>query len=222
MKVLSLCTSAGLWDKAFQAAGCAVTAGCEIMSHKRDMYRAFVDPGTEFLAYDLKDVPNWLHHGPFDLIIGGIPCQSRSKTRAMRPDCKFPDLLPALLDVLRALPGVPYLLENVAPLDIPGAQHAALDAMHYAVPHQSRLRHFTFSPGLVVPPKVYEGTVDTLMAYPAVAARIYGPKRGAVLQGWPEFASLRFPCAQLQEALADGVPRGLADAWISANHWRTK
>ena len=54
------------------------------------------------------------------------------------------------------------------------------------------------------------------MAYSVVAGRIYGPKRGARLQGWPEFADLagRFPCVQMKEALADGVPRGLADAWI--------
>jgi hypothetical protein len=54
------------------------------------------------------------------------------------------------------------------------------------------------------------------MAYSVVAGRIYGPKRGAKLQGWPEFQELagRFSCVYMQEALADGVPRGLADAWI--------
>jgi hypothetical protein len=54
------------------------------------------------------------------------------------------------------------------------------------------------------------------MAYSVVAGRIYGPKRGSKLQGWPQFMELadRFSCVQMQEALADGVPRGLADAWI--------
>lgn len=53
------------------------------------------------------------------------------------------------------------------------------------------------------------------MAYSVVAGRIYGPKRGAVLQGWPEFSKIDEKCVLLQEALADGVPRGLADAWVN-------
>lgn len=220
MKVLSLCTSAGLWDKAFLEAGCTVIPGCEIMAHKRAIYRAFV--GGEHLCADINDLPAFAHLlQDVDLIIGGIPCQSRSKTKNLH-EPKFGDLLPALLAVLQALPNVPYLLENVAPLDIPGAAHARLNAANYGQPHQSRVRYFTFSPGLIVPAPKYAGTVDDLMAYSVVAGRIYGPKRGAKLQGWPEFADLRFPCAQLQEALADGVPRGLADAWIAANNWRMK
>lgn len=219
MKVLSLCTSAGLWDKAFVEAGAEVIPGCEITEHKRAIYHAWMPgPWRPHLVADIADLPRW-PIGPVDLIIGGIPCQTRSRTAAMRAP-KFPDLLPQLLKVLEQFPGVPYLLENVAPLDVPGAKHVKLDAMNFAKPHQSRARWFTYSPGLVVPTAPFPGTVDDLLAYPAVAARIYGPKRGAVLQGWPEFAALPFPCAQLQEALADGVPRGLADAWIDANDWR--
>lgn len=218
MRVLSLCTSAGLWDKAFQDFGHEVVPGCEIMPHKRAMYRAYVG-GPEHLCHDLADLPALVQGEHFDLIIGGIPCQTRSRTAAMRTP-KFPDLLPQLLKVLEALPGVPYLLENVAPLDIPGARKVCLDAMNFDSPHQSRRRWFTFSEGLVIPAGQYPGTVDELMAYPAVAARIYGPKRGAVLQGHRDFALLDFPCAQLQEALADGVPYGLAQGWIRANRWR--
>lgn len=216
MRVLSLCTSAGLWDKVFQDYAHEVVPGCELMEHKRAIYRAYMGEGPEHLCHDIADLPALLQGQHFDLIIGGIPCQTRSRTAAMRTP-KFPDLLPQLLKVLEALPGVPYLLENVAPLDIPGARKICLDAMNYAAPHQSRRRWFTYSPGLVVPGPRYTGTVDSLLAYPAVAARIYGPKRGAVLQGHPDFALLGFPCAQLQEALADGVPYGLAEAWLLAN-----
>lgn len=56
--------------------------------------------------------------------------------------------------------------------------------------------------------------MDDLMAYSVVAGRIYGPKRVEKLQGWPEFSGLPFSCIELQEALADGVSLGLADAWI--------
>ena len=51
------------------------------------------------------------------------------------------------------------------------------------------------------------------MAYPVVAGRVYGARRGAILQGWPEFSRLDEKSAVLQEALADGVPKGLATAW---------
>lgn len=129
---------------------------------------------------------------------------------------KFGDLLPALLDILGACSWDWCIAENVAPLDIPGFLHFRMNAMNYGKPHQSRERFFTVSSGLKPPPEKYGGTVDDLMAYPVVAGRIYGRKRGAVLQGWPDFAALPFPCAQLQEALADGVPRCLADAWIDA------
>jgi hypothetical protein len=91
-----------------------------------------------------------------------------------------------------------------------------MNAMHYAQPHQSRQRFFTHSANLTPPLPLYRGDVDDLMAYSVVAGRIYGPKRGSKLQGWPQFMELadRFSCVQMQEALADGVPRGLADAWI--------
>jgi hypothetical protein len=225
--VLSLCTSAGLWDKAHIQAGHKVIPACELMPHKRHLYQQFAQD-TPFVTDDLAKVRAWIDRTPelkVDLIIGGIPCQSRSKTRAMRPP-KFPDLLPVLLDLLAhpALQGVPYLFENVSPLEIPGAFTVKLDAMNFVPlgdPAQSRPRWFTHSMfGIKEPRQITPGTVDTLMAYPAVAARLYGPKRGAVLQGWPEFASMKAPCAQLQEALADGVPKCLADAWIDANDWR--
>ena len=214
MRILSLCTSAGLWDRAWIEAGHQVIPGCEIMPHKRAMYEAFC--GGVHLCHDLADLPALVRGQHFDGIIGGIPCQSRSKTRAMRPNTKFGDLLPLTLALLRACTWDWALLVNVRPLDIPGFAVSRMDAMHYAAPHQSRPRFFTHSPNLTTPPKLFPGTVDDLLAYPVVAARFYGPKRGSRLQGWPEFAALagRFPCVQLQEALADGVPRGLADAWI--------
>lgn len=213
MRVLSLCTSAGLWDKAWLEAGHEVVAGCELMPHKRAMYEAFC--GGSHLCHDLADLPALIRGQHFDGIIGGIPCQSRSKLRAIR-DPKFPDLLPLTLAVLEACTWDWCLLENVTALDIPEFQKTRLNAMHYATPHQSRVRWFTHSPNLQAPARKYHGNVDDLMAYSVVAGRIYGPKRGAKLQGWPKFADLAFPCVQLQEALADGVPRGLADAWIES------
>lgn len=213
MKVLSLCTSAGLWDRAFIEAGHEVVAGCELEPHKRAMYAAFC--GGEPLAHDIADLPDLIRGQHFDGIFGGIPCQSRSKLAAMRKP-KFGDLLPQLLDVMNACTWKWALFENVEALDIPGFRRAELNAMNYAQPHQSRSRWFTFSPNLSVPPQLFPGDVDDLMAYSVVAGRIYGPKRGSKLQGWPEFMELagRFKCVQMQEALADGVPRGLADAWL--------
>ena len=213
MKILSLCTSAGLWDKAWLEAGHQVIPGCEIMAHKRDMYRAFC--GGEHLTNDLADLPALIRSQHFDGIIGGIPCQSRSKLRAIR-DPKFPDLLPLTLAVLEACTWDWCLLENVTALDIPAFTKTPMNAMNFAAPHQSRSRWFTHSANLTPPPPIFRGNVDDLMAYSVVAGRIYGPKRGSKLQGWPEFMALagQFSCVQMQEALADGVPRGLADAWI--------
>jgi hypothetical protein len=54
------------------------------------------------------------------------------------------------------------------------------------------------------------------MAYPGVYGRLYGPKRGAVLQGYPAVAAMPFPCVTLQHGLADAVPYPLALAWAGA------
>ena len=215
MKILSLCTSAGLWDRAWIEAGHEIIPGCEIMPHKRAMYEAFC--GGVHLCHDLADLPAIIRGQHFNGIIGGIPCQSRSKMKSFR-NPKFGDLLPATLEVLASCTWEWALLENVTPLNVPGFLVSKMDAMHYATPHQGRPRFFTHSPNLQTPAKQFLGTVDDLMAYPVVMGRVYGPKRGAKLQGWPEFAGLvgRFPCVQVQEALADAVPRGLADAWIKS------
>ena len=216
MRILSLCTSAGLWDKAHVLAGHHVIPGCEIMQHKRDIYSAFIPGGESHLTNDLRELPQIIRGMKFDGIIGGIPCQSRSRMKSFR-DPKFGDLLEDTLRVLDACQWDWALLENVLPMDVPGFEHSKLDAMNYGRPHQGRPRWFTHSPNLRRPPEEFPGTVDDLMAYPVVMGRVYGPKRGAILQGWPEFAALPFPCAQLQEALADGVHRGVAEAWIKEN-----
>lgn len=52
--------------------------------------------------------------------------------------------------------------------------------------------------------------------YEVVAGRIYGPKRGAKLQGYPAAAELPFPCVTLQHGLADAVPYPLALAWANS------
>ena len=217
MKVLSICTSAGLLDKAFIEAGHEVIAGCEIMEHKRRMYKKWC--GGDFLCHDLNELPDKVRGQHFNLIIGGPSCQAHTILKAIRPP-KFPDLTPSVNNLLDAVTYDAFLFENVVPIAIEGALSVALNAMHFPVTwqgrefHQSRERWFTYSDNLNPPTRVVEGDVNSLMAYSIVAGRIYGPKRGAVLQGWPEFAELDEKCVLLQEALADGVPRGLADAWI--------
>lgn len=175
------------------------------------MYQAWC--GGEHLCHDLRDLPKIVRGERFDGVIGGIPCQSFTKLRAMRAP-KFADLTQAAVDVLDACQWDWFLFENVSKLAIPVAVHLRLNACNFGIPHQSRPRWFTHSANLAAPTPLYSGTPDDLKAYSVVAGRIYGPKRGAWLQGWPEFADLPFRCSELQEALADGVPRCLADAWI--------
>jgi site-specific DNA-cytosine methylase len=205
----------GLLDRAFMDAGFDVTPGCEINAQKRAMYAALC--GGEPLVEDLQHLPFVLGSADyrFDGIIGGPSCQSHSKLRAMRTP-KFPDLTPLVLNVLESVPHEWFCFENVVPIDIPGAAHTKCNAMHFYQPHQSRERWFTHSPNIVPPAPVYRGSVDDLMAYPVVAGRIYGPKRGARLQGYPAAAKLQFPCVQLQHGLADAVPYPLALAWAQA------
>jgi hypothetical protein len=224
-RVLSICTGMGLLDRAFIDAGFDVTPGCEIDHQKRAMYLSL--NGGHVLYHDLKDltlsaklgVGDWCkdyrvrgHEYDFDGIIGGPSCQSHSKLRAMR-DPKFPDLTPLVLDLLETVEHDWFLFENVVPINIPGAVHTRCNAMHYYQPHQSRARWFTHSPNITPPKPKYSGSVDDLMAYSVVAGRIYGPKRGAKLQGYPAAAALPFPCVQLQHGLADAVPYPLALAW---------
>lgn len=215
MRILSVCTSAGLWDRAFIEAGHEVVAGCEIMPHKRAMYEAFC--GGRHLVHDIADLADAVRGQRFDGVIGGIPCQSRTKLKAIRTP-KFGDLLEPFLEVLGACTWNWVVAENVTALDIPDFNKVRMNAMNYGRPHQSRERWFTHTRNLAVPAAIYPGNVDDLMAYSVVAGRIYGPKRGSRLQGWPEFMDLagQFSCVQMQEALADGVPRGLADAWIKS------
>jgi hypothetical protein len=195
LRILSLCTSAGLWDRAWIEAGHEVIAGCEIEAHKRSMYEAFC--GGSHLCHDIRDLPDLVRGEKFDGVIGGIPCQSFSKLRSIR-DPKFPDLTAEAIAVLEAIECDWFLFENVAKLAIPGASHTMLNAMHYGRPHQSRVRWFTHSNNISPGEKLFHGSVDDLVAYPVVAGRIYGPKRGAAIQGWPEFAKLtQFPCVQL-------------------------
>jgi len=216
MIILSLCTSAGLLDKPFIDAGHTVVPGCEIMEHKRKMYRAFCQD-EKHICDDIRELPFYIRKMKrFDGIIGGIPCQSRSKLRAIRKP-KFPDLLPYVQQILSNCEWDWALFENVTALEIPGFKKTRFNAANFGKPHQSRTRWYTYSPNLKTPDVIYPGSIDDLMAYPVVAGRIYGPKRGAILQGFPGFSSLDFPCVQLQEALADGVPRGLTEAWIEEN-----
>lgn len=129
---------------------------------------------------------------------------------------KFPDLTPAVQTVLEVVRPRWFLFENVCPLALPDSRTALLDAMHYAHPHQSRPRWFTHSPNLAPPTPLYRGTVDDLLAYSIVAGRIYGPRRGAILQGYPGAADLPAPCAVLQKGLANAVHYAVGCAWAQA------
>lgn len=201
-------------DRAFIDAGFDVVPGCEIDAEKRAMYAALC--GGQPIYHTLERLVDVDDGGGLDFspdgIIGGPSCQSHSKLRAMR-DPKFPDLTPLVNQLLEIYQPRWFLFENVVPIDIPGAVHTRCNAMHYYQPHQSRVRWFTHSPNIVPPLPRYAGTVDDLMAYSIVAGRIYGPKRGARLQGYPQAADLPFPCRQLQHGLADAVPYPLAMAW---------
>lgn len=208
--VLSLCTGAGFLDRAFIDTGFNVIAGCEIDPRMRAMYAALC--GGEPLCYDLRGLPAIVAGQHFTGVIGGPPCQAHSKLRAMR-GARFSDMGPAVDRLLASITCDWFLFENVIRIPIFGAQHTRLDAMHFHRPHQSRPRWFTHSRNLPPPAPIYSGTVDDLMAYPVVAGRLYGPKRGAVLQGLPEFASLPFPCVDLQAGLANAVCYPLALAW---------
>jgi site-specific DNA-cytosine methylase len=206
----------GLLDRAFMDAGFEVVPGCEIDRDKRAMYAALC--GKNPLVDDLFDLPAVVSGKRFDGIIGGPSCQSHSKLRAIR-DPKFPDLTPLVEKLLRGVEHDWFVFENVVPIDLAPAweaTHTRCNAMHYYQPHQSRVRWFTHSPNITPPKPVYSGSVDDLMAYSVVAGRIYGPKRGAKLQGYPKAAELPFPCVQLQHGLADAVPYPLALAWAKA------
>lgn len=209
MHILSICTGMGLLDRAFLDAGHTVVPGCEIDPEMRQMYALLC--GGEPLTYDLADLPAVVRGQSFDGIIGGPPCQSKTKLRAMRKP-KFPDLTPQVNQLLAAVRHDWFVFENVAPLDISGARSALLNAMHFYQPHQSRARWFTYK-GLTAPQPFFRGNVDELRAYSVVAGRIYGPKRGAWLQGYEKASELPVPCVVLQKGLANAVPYPLAMRW---------
>lgn len=200
----------GMMDRAYMDAGFDVVPGCEIDPEMREMYRLLC--GGRPLVNDIADLPRRIRGMRFDGIIGGPPCQARSSLRAMRSP-KFPDLTPHVARVLAACRWHFYKFENVVPLDLLLAKTALLNAMHFYRPHQSRPRWFTFSGNLTPPRGRYHGDVDSLMAYSTVAGRIYGPIRGARLQGYRAAADLDVPCAQLQKGLANAVPYPMALAW---------
>lgn len=212
MKILAICTGMGLLDKAFIDAGYEVIPGCEIDPEMRAMYEHLC--GGKHLTKDLADLPDILRGERFDGVIGGPSCQAHTKLRAIRSP-KFPDLTPLVNKLLDAVVWDWYLFENVTAIDIPGAETKRLNAMHYHKPHQSRSRWFTYK-GVQPPDPVYTGSVDDLMAYSVVAGRIYGPKRGAVLQGYEPISKMPFPCVTLQKGLANAVPYPLALAWADS------
>jgi site-specific DNA-cytosine methylase len=202
----------GLLDKAFIDAGFTVIPGCEIEPRMRRMYELFIDPEPH-LTHDLKDLPEIVQGQHFEGIIGGPPCQSHSRTKNLHTP-KFPDATPLVDKLLQVVTFDWFLFENVTPVKvrIPGAKVCRMNAMHYGRPHQCRDRVFTFK-NLAPPPRRFLGSADKLMAYPAVIGKLYGPKRGAVLQGYPDLANLPVSCLDLQLGLANAVPYQLGSAW---------
>ena len=218
-RVLSLCTSAGLWDRVLIENGFSVAPGCEIEDHKRRLYNRWCGPAP-YISLDIRDLPEKVEGFHFDGVVGGIPCQAHSKLKS-RHKPKFGDLTSAVCDVLNACEWKWFCFENVVPLEITGAHHVKLDAKHFGKPHQSRPRWFTISENLVpfIPPALYGGTTYELKAYPSVVGRIYSVPMSAWLQGYPHFSELMkedFSADQVKEALADGVPACLANSWIPA------
>lgn len=211
IRILSICTGMGMMDRAYLDAGFDVVPGCEIDPEMRDMYRLLCGRRKP-LVHDIRDLPRKVRGMRFDGVIGGPPCQAHSVLRAMRAP-KFADLTPYVHAVLDAVRWSFYKFENVVPLDILLARTALLNAMHFYTPHQSRPRWFTFSGNITPPSPRYNGDVDDLCAYSTVAGRIYGPKRGARLQGYTKAAGLDVPCRVLQKGLANAVPYPLALAW---------
>lgn len=209
MNVLSICTGMGLMDRAFLDAGHCVAPGCETDPEMREMYESLC--GCRHATHDLEDLPDIVRGQHIHGIIGGPPCQANTKLRAMRPP-KFPDLTPLVQRLMKAITFDWFVFENVAPIDLQWAHHKRLNAMHFYQPHQSRARWFTYR-GVKPPKPVFKGDVDDLRAYSVVAGRIYGPKRGAWLQGYEKAADMPFPCVQLQKGLANAVPYPLALAW---------
>ncbi|WP_332398567.1 DNA cytosine methyltransferase [Vibrio metschnikovii] len=213
LKVLSICTSAGLLDKVFVEQGFDVVAGCELMPHKRELYAHYV--GGDFLCHDIRDLPGIVAGRKFDLVIGGVPCQANSKLRAVTKP-KFPDLTNEAKAVLDSIECRAFIFENVVPLEIDGAVTTLRNAMNYPemfkgrLIHQNRPRWFTHSANIIPP---VEDKNDDIFPYPAVVGKHYSAERGAILQGHPEFARIKYKYEAKREALADAVPRGLAEAW---------
>ena len=216
-RVLSICTGMGLLDRGFIDSGFEVIPGCEVEPRMRAMHDRIC--GGQYIADSLGDLIDVLSYadpsGPYSGIIGGPPCQSHTTLKAMRP-AKFPDLTPQVNELLDVVQPKWFVFENVVPLDIPGALTVKCDAMHYAKPHQSRARWFTYSPNLTPPEPVYSGNVNDLMAYIIVAGKIYGAHRAAHLQGYPECLSMGIPPSDLVLGLANAVHYPLARAWGEA------
>lgn len=210
MRVLSLCTGMGLLDRAFLDVGIEVVAGCEIDAEQRMLYGHLC--GSLPMVNDIADLPAALGNTYFDGIIGGPPCQPLSSLRARHP-AKFPDLTAHVQAVIDRVEPRFFLLENVARLPIRYAAHSRMNAMHYAKPHQSRERWFTHSANLTPPAPLYSGDVDDLMAYAGVYGRLYGPKRAAILQGYPLAADIPARCGALQSGIVNAVHYPTALAW---------
>ncbi|MCB1711252.1 MAG: DNA cytosine methyltransferase [Candidatus Riesia sp.] len=109
-------------DRAFLDEGFTVIPGCEIDPEQRDTYYKLNGKKPLFHSFEEMDIAC----DKYELVIGGPPCQSLSRTkRDMKP--KFKDFTEELLAW-----GTPknYLYENVKPLKIPGSNSYLCDAMH--------------------------------------------------------------------------------------------
>ena len=210
MRVLDVCTGMGLLGKAFADSGFQVVPGCEIDPVMRHLHGQ-LHPGTTHLQNDIHRLA--LRAGDWHGVIGGPPCQSLSKLRAMRQP-KFALLTSEVQRLLDEARPDWWIFENVLPLELRDSASSPVNAMHFAQPHQSRARWFTHSRNIKPPVPAYYGTVDDLNAYPAVAGKLYGPKRGSWLQGMPALAHLQSKtCSDLQMGLANAVPYPVGLAW---------
>ena len=111
MRALDLFCKAGGATRGLQQAGYEVT-GVDIEPQPRYVgERFFCDDAMAWLRGEREPLAG------FDLIWASPPCQRYSKCTPMAHKDKHPDLLPEVLDILRAQP-LPYIVENVH-----GTQH---------------------------------------------------------------------------------------------------
>jgi DNA (cytosine-5)-methyltransferase 1 len=116
-KVLSLYSGAGGLDRGFLDAGFEITHAIESDAHAVATYRANVGDHVicEKLPAALKALPNPASR-PFDVVIGGPPCQGFSVMGLMDPNDPRSRHVHVFLDAVRVYRPAAFCMENVKAL----------------------------------------------------------------------------------------------------------